>query len=291
MYRFTNKIYIIEMGPCRCELLLRWGLPCKHYLQQIYHNGQPIPRSLVHPRYWLQGPAIHSTNWQPQYPGEERIAYEDPLRADAESVGQEIIHIRRQMGPEEGVRYDAQLLGEHRKMVEIGKQALALQAIPIGNPDPVPKRQYQKKKTHGKADARGLSGAEIAKKDLKARETREIIASRERNAVTPEVEDKDEGILVMDTPPPSMPAGESQGGTSITLALRPSPEQPRRVPPPPIRTPFYRLFPEDPQAPSASTAPPELGRGKRKREHTERYELGVEDGLIDQSQHGALGRP
>ena|ERR1700722_12052824 len=54
------------------------------------------------------------------------------------------------------------------KLLEIGRQLLT---IPIGNPDPAPKRQYQKRKTHGKADARGLTGAEIVQKELKARET------------------------------------------------------------------------------------------------------------------------
>jgi hypothetical protein len=84
------------------------------------------------------------------------------------------------MGPEEGARFDAQIQTKQLKILEIGRQALALQAIPIGNPDPAPKRQYQKKKTHGKADARGLTGAEIAQKKLKARQAvaRQAAASR-----------------------------------------------------------------------------------------------------------------
>jgi len=38
------------------------------------------------------------------------------------------------------------------------------QAIPIDKPDANPKRQWRKKKEHGKADARALTGAEIAEK-------------------------------------------------------------------------------------------------------------------------------
>ena len=83
---------------------------------------------------------IRHTNWQPVYPGEERITYKDPVRADAESTSQEIIDIRRQLGPEEGARFDIQLQAEQRKLLQISRQALALQAIPIGNPDPAPKR-------------------------------------------------------------------------------------------------------------------------------------------------------
>jgi hypothetical protein len=73
-------------------------------------------------------------------------------------------------------------------------------------------------------------------------------------------------------------AGESQGDTSITLAIR-TPEATRRVPPP------WRLFPaeeelaEDPSAPSASIAPPKLagdGEGlKRKRPYTVKYAKSV----------------
>jgi hypothetical protein len=60
-----------------------------------------------------------------------------------------------------------------------------------------PKRQYQKKKAHGKADARGLTGGEIAQKELKAREA---AATRERAIVTPDKEDEGQ-MLVADTPP------------------------------------------------------------------------------------------
>ena len=56
-----------------------------------------------------------------------------------------------------------------------------------------------------------MSGAEIAGLDLKAREA---LARKEKTAVTPDTED--EGVLVG-------LAGESQGGTSITLVIR-SPE-------------------------------------------------------------------
>jgi hypothetical protein len=83
----------------------------------------------------------------------------------------------------------------------------------------------------------------------------------------------------------------------MTLAHRPSPEQARYRPAPaPAPAParpnsgFFRLFPEEPDLPPSSTAPPRLeegGRGKRKRAHTERYQQGVEQGDIERSHHGA----
>jgi hypothetical protein len=150
--------------------------------------------------------------------------------------------------------------------------------------------QFRKKKTHGLADARGLTGTETAALDLKAREA----LARSKAVVTPkspcELRDDDEDEIILLETPPRL-AGESQGGTTISLTLRPSPEQPQRMP---ARAPFFRLFPEDPTLPPASTAPPRLeeeGRGKRKRVHTDRYEKGVAQGDINESQHGKPGGP
>ena len=63
-------------------------------------------------------------------------------------------------------------------MIEISRRVIALQAFPISNPNAVPKRQYQKKKTYRKANIRGLTRAEIAGKKLKAGKARKTIASR-----------------------------------------------------------------------------------------------------------------
>jgi hypothetical protein len=101
-------------------------------------------------------------------------------------------------------------------------------------------------------------------------------------------EDEIKGTLFK-TPPRL--AGESQGGSTIILAHRPSPEQPRRRPEAPA---IFRLFPKEPALPPASTAPPRLeeeGRGKRKRAYTDRYKDAVEQGYLDESQHGKAGRP
>jgi len=49
------------------------------------------------------------------------------------------------MKPEERGRYERQIEDSHSKLVEIGQRHLQLQALPIGNPDPVPKRHYTKK--------------------------------------------------------------------------------------------------------------------------------------------------
>jgi hypothetical protein len=207
------------------------------------------------------------------------------------STSQQIMELRDQMKPEEKARYTRQIEEDQQKLLKIGQQHLKLQQLPIGNPSRVPKRQYKKKKIHGLADARGLTGAEIADKALKEREAK---ARRQATAQATHIGGDDEGIVtVPDTPPRAL--GESQGGTTIsvdTLAIRLSPEHHRAATRPWVGPSPRQSHWED--APPASTAPPRLeeseGRQKRKRRHTDRYELGVEDGELPESQHGAIGR-
>ncbi len=54
-------------GGCSCEIILRFGIACKHHLFRAFRSGKPIPRSLVHPRWWIHGPIINFTDWHPKY--------------------------------------------------------------------------------------------------------------------------------------------------------------------------------------------------------------------------------
>jgi hypothetical protein len=61
--------------------------------------------------------------------------------------------LREQMEPEEKARFDHQIEAEQQMLLAVGRTHPELQALPIGNPNPVPKPQFRKKKTHGVADA------------------------------------------------------------------------------------------------------------------------------------------
>jgi hypothetical protein len=80
--------------------------------------------------------------------------------------------------------------------------------VPIGKPDAIPRKIWRKKKDRGKADARALTGAEIAERAHHEREAayRKAIAIKDASA----------------TPPgsPRLPGG-SQYGTTIDLAVQP----------------------------------------------------------------------
>jgi hypothetical protein len=218
------------------------------------------------------------------YPEEQQV-YNEPFQVTIPSTSRTIADLRTQMELDERSRFDALVEAQQQKLIDIARLHVELQAFPIGNPDPIPKPKFPKKK--GKTDAPGLSGFEIAALELKAREE---LARRGAAVVSDTGESDDEGILVPRTPP--RPVTESQGGTAMTLIVRLSPEQVRRVPPTspvPAASLFFRLFPEEPPLPPASTAPARLeeeGRGKRRRIHNGKYEISKAQGGIGESQHG-----
>jgi len=190
------------------------------------------------------------------------------------STGQKIMELRDQMGVEEKARFTAQIEAVTRPLIDLGERHLELQKLPIGNPDPVPKRQFHKKKKHGKADARGLTGPELAQKVLLAEERAERSSSK-RRATSPEVlggGDDDDGVVTVPDTPPRL-GGESQGGTATTvapLAIRQSPEHRRAA-----TRPW-----EEPGLPP-STAPPDLqprGRQRKKSEKVRKNEEAQKEG-------------
>ena len=157
-----------------------------------------------------------------------------------------------------------------------------MQALPIGKPDPQTRRQILQRKSHGKADARGLTGAEIAGRLLNARVKAEKKAREQQWQVPKE--------------------GESQGDTTITLAVR-SPKRPLRATSPsflPASTVPPRLQREEPPEESPEEEEQEgghleqhleegeHGRGKRRRMGTVSYKEAQEQGLIGSFGHSQL---
>ena len=140
-----------------------------------------------------------------------------------------------------------------------------LAQIPINIPNIVLKKTWRKKKLHNKANAYTLTTAELA-----TVERSEQAKKGKTRATIPPQEDEDEGYLIPATPPilrAAQLAGESQGGTSITIA-KPAPHPAISSPSPPLLS--------DPASLPVSTAPPRLQQGeeierKRKRKYTKLY--------------------
>jgi hypothetical protein len=165
----------IDLGLCECELLYRYGLPCKHHLLRAARSGEPLPRVLLHPRWWLHGPAIQQLDWQPSY-GEEQVVVMSPPRRTLMASTHSLLEFRDTLQAEERSRLDARILHTHEALLAAAQEAREISELPLLPPDAVRKREWVKKKTHGKADARGLTGAEIAGRALKGKERKERAA-------------------------------------------------------------------------------------------------------------------
>jgi hypothetical protein len=263
-----------KLKECECQILLRYSLPCKHHLLRACLSGEPIPKSLVHPRWWLKGPTIRQSTWAPSYAVEQGLVL-SPRRKDIYKAVQTAMEARARLGVEDQSRWDGQFIGGLSKLTTAAERREELAQIPIGVPDAVPKKTWRKKKTHGKANARELTALELAELE----KAEEIRRGKARAAIPEDIEEEEDeqGFLVPDSPPPfPARAGESQGGTTITIG--PPPLVSPGPPSPPPRSPSPPGLPP-------STAPPRLeqeqeeGRGKRKRVYTETYKLGREQGL------------
>ena len=47
-----------------CELPLRYGLPCKHWMYPAFLKGCQLPISLSHPRWFFDGPLVLHKSWR-----------------------------------------------------------------------------------------------------------------------------------------------------------------------------------------------------------------------------------
>ena len=82
----------------------------------------------------------------------------------------QLIEGRDALGPEAQLRLDNIFFQVATTMLQTAQRNDALTQLLIGNPNPVPKKVWRKKKAHGPADAAGLTSAEIAHRDLLAKE-------------------------------------------------------------------------------------------------------------------------
>ena len=94
---------VVDGNGCECELILRFGIACRHYLKRAFMENIPLPKTLLHPRWWLNGPDIYSTNWRPFYPSVES----EPTPSPAIPLALQISQIRSELAHEEARRYDA----------------------------------------------------------------------------------------------------------------------------------------------------------------------------------------
>jgi hypothetical protein len=301
----------LDLGPCECSLLLQYGLPCRHHLYPFYVSGYPLPRTLCHSRWWLNREPITMQNWGPYCdwtPGLRTLSSGPVLTSPEQRIQQ----LRNQMDNENKHRFDRQrerqqgLLNE--KMANIGVRRLQLQRIPINQPDPVPKRTWTKTKPTGRVLTANELGERRQRTEQRRINEEERLQQLEQQVTTRSQDPFNSQlstIIVASLPPPrtgkntpdqddSGSSGEPEPSTpphaKSTLPIRTptTTERPRRRQ---ISLSSESPEPSEPEFPvgteyeqPASTAPPKLGAGKRKRVHTKRYNEARAMGDIAESQ-------
>lgn len=116
---------ILPSNGCDCEILLRFGLACRHYLKKAYLEDLPLPKTLVHPRWWLNGPAIYETNWVPFYPTPEPIPA--PIQAIEPSIIAQLAELRGQLNSQERYQFDLESERVERQIANY--QTFAVQSL------------------------------------------------------------------------------------------------------------------------------------------------------------------
>jgi hypothetical protein len=140
-------------------------------------------------------------------------------------------------------------------------------------PDAIPRKTWRKKKDHGKANARALTAAEASDRDRLERERLARIAGKAKATSRDVAEEDDDGIYIWGSPTPRV--GESQGGTTITVA----PKAAMRSSPPSERSPSLSPVPVDLPPSTAPARLPEPGQ-KRKRAPINRYTESRQAGIV-----------
>lgn len=150
-----------ELGECAfCDILNRYSLPCRHYLRHAYEEGISIPRSLVHPRWWVKGPVIRDADWKPYYGEQTIIPQTSPPRRDLLSGFHRVLEQRERLDGEDRARFDRQIINSTNILNIAGQRKEQEAQLPIFNPDPIPKRQIRRVKSG--QNARGMTANELA---------------------------------------------------------------------------------------------------------------------------------
>jgi hypothetical protein len=246
---------------------------CKHHLLHACKAGLPIPRSLFHPRWWLDGPPISKTflPWKPYYSA-PRENYVLQQSNDISSLGRQIIEAQEGFTGLARARFEEQLVKTNRALLGYAEQIRDEDLLPTRLPDKIQKPKWAKPiKAHGKASARSLTGPEAAEKEA---DKAEMDARKQAQEDAVEVVPNSPGC-------PSTPPSRKRTHTLVGRT-------PGKPPTPGRAAPALPQAPEEPSPPPLppSTAPARLytGKGGRERKRTSKGAIAKVEGWLPKSQ-------
>ena len=116
------------LGDCACGLLERFALPCQHTLEYAYDEDIPIPLTLIHLRWWYNGPIQERAGWRPHY-GHEAVAKpvltqlpQQPPSHNIVTSTNGLMVCRETLSPEAQARLDAGVIRLQEEPLEHTKQ-------------------------------------------------------------------------------------------------------------------------------------------------------------------------
>ena len=140
---------------CMCDLLLQFGIPCRHWIVRCVREGLPIPKTLLHPRWWIQGP-IAPANWRPSYSEAATTTPEAMTMTPGErtvlSGLHRVIQAYDGLPDEQQARFGRQVAIRANELLSIASESRALADIPISQPDAL--QPFKGRKKHSTVNSR-----------------------------------------------------------------------------------------------------------------------------------------
>jgi hypothetical protein len=172
---------IVWTGGClaACELPIRYGLPCRHWMSKAVECGYALPLSLIHPRWWLEGPAIVPDSWVMGYydthlqPRPEFLdQYQDRGRHMVVDSALATLEMQQTL-PTEAAERIGDLMKRSAQQIMANEQAIIDREAEIPTRLPLPVAETRPAAfipPRRSTRRRGLIGLEVSEKKARARE-------------------------------------------------------------------------------------------------------------------------
>lgn len=125
--------------------MVRYSLPCRRHLAQVCLTGQRIPKSVVHPRWWIFGPINTQSNWVPTYHNQDsslpplQNPYLEPQRLSITNTGLQIVNAAENLIGHGRAQYEEEVLRTQRGLLRLAEDISEQADIAIRMPDKVKK--------------------------------------------------------------------------------------------------------------------------------------------------------
>jgi hypothetical protein len=178
--------------PLACELPLRYGLPCKHWMYPAFLRGCQLPLSLFHPRWLFDGPPVLHEVWKMLWCNHSEKAPSPTRDLDAsrsrfhghgeemvKGAAMEAVLLLRKCPPSLAENYAVAVRDMNAVLLEKQQQLLArAEQAPLELPPPLPQPNARDFPTSRKRKMTGLEAALQEEVDAAARRRREAIEAQ-----------------------------------------------------------------------------------------------------------------